>query len=222
MFIFATSNSNGPFDDTTIQFRNYSLLVGSVFVVLAMAAVYAFLSSFLGIKFVVDKSVFQVLIEVMAIFFGFQVLGIFYCLGKIDNQKRDFVQISGRFRERIEKRVESKVGAKDEALRWLSPMIEAALKKYDQFSGQLTTWIRVTISFYGIGISIALLALVLLPSSSLNHVILVFDVAILFIIFIIFDATWNQIRNSLKGMESNSMKLHNCRLGYDQLITFKI
>jgi hypothetical protein len=187
-----------------------------------MAVVYAFLSSILGIKFIVDKIVFQVLIEVMAIFFGFQVLGIFYYLGRIDNQKRDFVQISGRFKESIEKGVEEKVGAKDEALRVLSPMIEMALKKYDQFGGQLTTWIRVTILFYGIGISVALLALVVLPTNPYNHTFLVFDVALLFIIFVIFDATWNQFRNSLKGMESNSMKLHNFRLGYDKQITFKI
>lgn len=53
------------------------------------------------------------------------------------------MQINGRFKESVEKGVETKEGAKDEAVQWLSPLIEAALKKYDQFGGQLNTWIRV-------------------------------------------------------------------------------
>jgi hypothetical protein len=215
-------NSQRHANDTKIQLRNYNKLVGSVFVVLAGLIVYASVTSLLGFKFVVDISVFQVLIQVMAIFFGFQVLGIFYFLGKIDSQKRDFIEISGRFKESIERGVEQKEGAKDEALRGLSPMVEAALKKYDQFSGQLTTWIRITIHLYGTGISVALFTLVILPSDPINHVFLVFDVGILIIIFITFDGIWNQFRNSLKDMESNSMALHNFRLGYDKQITFKI
>jgi hypothetical protein len=89
--------------DKRIPLRNFRRFYASIMIALAIGSLYAFLSTLFGFKFEVDRSVFQVVIEVMAIFFGFQILGIFYYLGKLDNQKRDFLQISGRFKENIEK-----------------------------------------------------------------------------------------------------------------------
>jgi hypothetical protein len=75
-------------DNNKILFSNRRKYLFSVFIPVALGITTASLLSTFGFRFKVEAGVFQVMIEVMAIFFGFQVLGIFYYLRKVDNQKQ--------------------------------------------------------------------------------------------------------------------------------------
>lgn len=208
--------------DKKIQLGNYRRYLVSVLIPIGLGIAFASLLSIFGFEFEVDGGVFQVLIEVMAIFFGFQILGIFYYLGKVDNQKRDFLQISGRLKQNIEKGTETQEGAKDQALKDISILIERGSSKYDSIEGQLDTWIKLIIFLYGVGISFALFAFIADSLRIQSYLFLIYDITIITVIFISFNIIWKEIRYSLKKMEAISVSLLKFRIGYDQSFHYEI
>ncbi|MGI8831612.1 MAG: hypothetical protein ACR2IS_03130, partial [Nitrososphaeraceae archaeon] len=199
--------------DRTIPIKDYAKYMVTIYIIILAVGVCGISLYFLGFELKLDKIVFQVLIEVMAVFFGFKILGIFYYLGKMDNQKREFLQLGGRLQQSIENGVELEKGGKERSLKDVSTMIEAAVKRYDSFERQLDTWIKLTIIMYGIGISLAVFALVLYSFNISHHMIFFTNIIVLIVIFVSFNKVWNQIRVSLRKIETLSINLHSFHVG---------